>query len=360
METTAKFSWLNVGKIAGAWISFCIGSGFATGQELLQYFCAYGQWGFGAILVGMLLHGYSSASFLKLGREKNFAKPLDVFDYYCGVKVGKIFKLLSIIFLFLSPVVMISGFAAALNQHFGVNLIVGSSIMGILAIITVLLGLKRMVEIIGIIGPVIIIVTLVTGGTYLIQNSDALLIGLKTAPEIQTLKMGVNWFDSGILYAAWAPMISAPFLVAAATTVNSPKEAALGGILGTVFYGVACVIMVSAFFTNYADISQQAVPTLYLAQKLSAVFGMAFLAIIFLGIYSSAVPSLFTFCAEFFKEKTYKYNIFTVVSIVIATFVAVAVPFGNLLNIVYTVYGYLGMIFFVLMIVKDVRTRMAK
>lgn len=88
--------WLSVTMIAGAWVSFCIGSGFATGQELLQYFGAYGALGFRSIIVGMILHGYSSASFLKLGNEQHFHNPMDVFDYYCGKTFGKLFKLLSV------------------------------------------------------------------------------------------------------------------------------------------------------------------------------------------------------------------------------------------------------------------------
>ena len=359
MENT-KINWKSVTMIAGAWISFCIGSGFATGQELLQYFGSYGVFGLGAIVVGMLLHGYSSSSFLKLGNEMQYKNPMDVFDYYCGKTFGKLFKVLSIFFLLLSPIVMIAGFGAALTQHFGVPLAVGAAIVGVLSIITVLLGLKKMVEILGMIGPVIIVITLATGGIYLLQHGGDLAAGMATAPETEGLRMGVNWVDSGVLYAAWAPMISAPFLVTSATTVKSPKDAAMGGIVGTIFYGLACLIMVSAFFCNYTVISQQSVPTLYLANTISPVLGYAFLAVIFLGIYSSAVPSLFTFCATFYEEGTTKHRIFTVIVISIATVISVAVPFGTLLNWVYTFYGYLGMIFFVLMIIKQIRMRKEK
>ncbi len=47
-----KVSWLNVVKFAGAFIAFLIGAGFATGQEVFQYFAAYGYEGF---LVGLFV-----------------------------------------------------------------------------------------------------------------------------------------------------------------------------------------------------------------------------------------------------------------------------------------------------------------
>ena len=33
-----NFNWLNVIKFAGAYVACAIGSGFATGQEILQFF----------------------------------------------------------------------------------------------------------------------------------------------------------------------------------------------------------------------------------------------------------------------------------------------------------------------------------
>ena len=37
-----KVSWKRVLILAGAVIAFTIGSGFATGQEIIQYYTAYG------------------------------------------------------------------------------------------------------------------------------------------------------------------------------------------------------------------------------------------------------------------------------------------------------------------------------
>lgn len=37
--------WNRVLTYGGAIIAFLIGSGFATGQEILQYFTSYGYWG---------------------------------------------------------------------------------------------------------------------------------------------------------------------------------------------------------------------------------------------------------------------------------------------------------------------------
>ena len=99
--TSTKTNWINVVKIAGTWISYCIGSGFATGQDSLQYFCSWGSMGFLAIAVGICIHIYVSSSYLKLGKEIEFKNPMDVFTYYSGPYLVMIFAFLTIIYEFL-------------------------------------------------------------------------------------------------------------------------------------------------------------------------------------------------------------------------------------------------------------------
>ena len=43
--TNTHLHWGRVATYAGAFIAFLIGSGFATGQEVVQYFSAYGWQG---------------------------------------------------------------------------------------------------------------------------------------------------------------------------------------------------------------------------------------------------------------------------------------------------------------------------
>lgn len=149
VETNERVRWINVIKIAGVFIAWAIGSGSVTGQASLQYFCAYGAWGFAGIVIDCALHLFLLLAFFKLGHKMQFENPLAIYTYYCGDKVGKIFQALSIGLLYSAPVVMISGFGASLNQHFGVPTQVGSVLLGVLCLITIILGLKKLVNITG-------------------------------------------------------------------------------------------------------------------------------------------------------------------------------------------------------------------
>ena len=62
-----KVNGLNVIKYAGAYIAFIIGSGFATGQEIIQFYTSYGIWGIGSIAISMFLFAWVGGTVTDMG-----------------------------------------------------------------------------------------------------------------------------------------------------------------------------------------------------------------------------------------------------------------------------------------------------
>ena len=122
-----KTDWLNVVKYAGAYIAFIIGSGFATGQEIIQFYTSYGIWGIGSIAISM--------------------------------------------FLFAVVVVMISGAGATLNEYYGLNYYVGSLLMAVLIFVAFAFGFNKLLDVIGCIGPVIIVFSIVVAVATIVSGS---------------------------------------------------------------------------------------------------------------------------------------------------------------------------------------------
>ena len=359
VDTNEKMSWVNVIKIAGVFVSWAIGSGSVTGQASLQYFCGYGIWGYAGIVVEALLHLFLLISFFKLGHKKQFKSPLDIFTYYCGDKVGKVFQLLAMGLLYSAPVVMISGFGAALNQHFGMPSRLGSVLLGILCLVTILLGLKKLVDIIGSIGPFMIVLTIGTGIYYLTQHMGGVAAGVEMAPSLNLSRIAPTWWLAGLYYTTCTPLQSAPFFSATAKSFKVRKELIYGAIVGVIFYAAADIVMASALFANIEEFSTMMIPNLYLANTISPILGFIFIIIIFMAIFSSCVPSMFTLCASFCEEKTPAYNKFAVILVIASVLCSMLLPFDKLLGLVYGVYGVLGGVFVLFMIVKQIQEKKA-
>ena len=75
-------------KIGGAYAAFCIGSGFATGQEIMQFFTAFGWAGIGSAIITMILYVWMGVTLMRDGRKYSFTSDAAVWKHYCGKGLG--------------------------------------------------------------------------------------------------------------------------------------------------------------------------------------------------------------------------------------------------------------------------------
>ncbi len=77
------------------------------------------------------------------------------------------------------------------------------------------------------------------------------------------------------------------------------------------------------------------------------------------GIYATATPRLGTVSSRFFVDRTPRFRYLTLVLAAVGTLVGLALPFSQMVNIVYVINGYVGFLLLVLMLVKT-RTRLSR
>src|SRR5699024_7784115 len=149
--------------LAGAFVSYILGAGTATGQEILQFFVSFGYYGIGAIIIAAVLHMWFGAYAMDTGMRLKAADSKDVFVYFTGKYIGTFFYWISQFFMLIVFVVMISGAGATVSEHFNVGILPGRALMAILVLVTALLRLETIIKILGIAGPVIIMFAIVVG-----------------------------------------------------------------------------------------------------------------------------------------------------------------------------------------------------
>lgn len=79
---------ITVVKFAGAVIATLIGSGFASGQEAMQFFAAYGTNGIIGCIIAILLFAGMSGVLLGYGFKHKGASDFSAFRYFCGKYLG--------------------------------------------------------------------------------------------------------------------------------------------------------------------------------------------------------------------------------------------------------------------------------
>ncbi|MDO5114457.1 MAG: hypothetical protein Q4D58_00030 [Synergistaceae bacterium] len=347
-----KVSPLNVIRFAGAFIAFLIGAGFATGQEVFQYFAAYGYQG---VLVGafvLVCFVYVGGAFISAGYRERFANTNDIYRYYCGKYVGGFYDYFSIAFIYMSYIVMLGGAGATVSQHYHLAPAIGAILMMVLSAATVVFGLGKIVDVIGSIGPVIVVVAIGVGLASALSNPSGVSAGaaLVTSGELEITRVGSNWFMAGTSYVGFCMLWLAAFLAAMGTKANSVKEAVLGTTLGAVGFVAGALVLMFGLLAYVGDLYTSDIPSLVIAAKVWPALATIFSVIIIAGIYTTAVPLLWSVSARFAEEKTTKFYALTAGLAAVGCFVALALPFRRIVNIIYGINGYVGilLIFFML------------
>lgn len=350
----------NVGQVityAGAFIALLIGSGFATGQEILQFFSSYRLYGLIGIMICFGLFTFAGLSFLNDGYYSKFEKPNQIYKLMCGNKIGVVVDYYAIFFIFLSYTVMIAGAQATAVQHFNAPKYVGGAIMAAVCIVVVMLGLGKIVDVIGKIGPVIAIMAIIIGIISILMNMDKLGSSLDLMDKlVESGKVKVassNFFLAAGSYVGFNMIWLVAFLAEVGNKAKSLKDAEAGVFVGSTGFSVAIFIMSIAIILSIPDLYDSQIPVLVLAGKIHPVLATVFSIFIMLGIFTTSVPLLWTVTGRFFDEGTKKYKLFTLIAGIVGAIIGLTLKFDSLVNIVYVVNGYIGMVLLAWMIIRS-------
>lgn len=366
-----KFNILSMFALCGACISFYIGAGFATMQEVVQYEASYGSLFPIVILTAAAIYIYTNISFATNGNRLKIERGGDIYEIYCSVfgkKFGKaaavFFDYFSALFCYMSFVVMCGGASSTLSQQWGLPAGTGAIILTILVITTTVFGLDGILKTLGKIGPIIIvmilvvsIITAITGAPNFVVNMASVDAG--TYSDVMKQVGDGNPLASGASYGGFVILWFAAFL-AEIGAKNKLSEVNVGMGLSTLFIFGAAGVCCLALIGHVDAIAAADIPALVLAQQINPVLAQIFAIVICAGIYTSAVPLLWTGVRKVANEGTKRYRIVTIIGGVIGCIIAIFIPYKGLINVLYGINGYLGFILVFFMILYDVKTKMSK
>jgi len=252
---------------------------------------------------------------------------------------------------------MISGFGNVLNQQFGMDIAFGSGLAVVISVFTALLGLKKMVDIIGKIGPIIVGFSIILG----------IISAFWTYPHIPE---GCELIQSGAIevpHAGHSVLLSALAYTGTCTLLPMAYFAHIGYdfkeyrykdtkmifLLAALSYGICLILLALNFIGDIAECGPVAIPNLILANRFLPAAGLIFSVIILLAIYSTMCPILWTCASMLWKDETsLPYRSFIVVCGIVVYVVTLFVPYQTLLNYIMTYFGYTGAISGVAILVR--------
>ncbi len=350
-----KISWKSVFTVMGAVLAFNIGTGFATGQEVMQYFSVFGWWSaltavaFAATMaIGIYCLAYASERF-------NLTTGEQVLKYYLGKGLGTVINYFYIFYLYMCVIVMYTGAASSLKEQYGAPMWVGAAIIAGTCCITSLFGLKSIVNIISKIGPILILIALVISLIAVVRGitSGSLVKGVElvSSGKIEHMKASNSWLIAGIILAT-STILWYPNFAVELKQEHSMKNLMIGQTIGNSLVGAAEFVMGLAMIANISQVADLDVPFLYVASHIVKGFGSIYAIMIFAALFTTTCPLLWSSITPFAKDGTPKYKVMVVVGTLIGFLVAILVPYEVIMNYVWVVSGWVGLGVTVIMFVR--------
>ncbi|MEJ5997650.1 YkvI family membrane protein [Corynebacterium sp. H130] len=341
-------------NIAMAFVGVVVGAGFASGQEALQFFVAFGPWGIVAAVFAGIMLGIAGMIVLKFGSYFLADEHNAVFSKVTYPVLARVIDYGIMATLFAVGFVMFAGAGANLQQQFGLPMWMGAVIMLVLVVATGFLDVDRVSQVIGAATPFIIFF-LVLAMYFAIRQAPADLSTLQPYTEQVATELP-NWWVSSINYIGFSIIVAASMCIVIGGAHHDTRAAGWGGLLGGAIYGLLLTGLVVSLWVALPVVGNQAMPTLALVDSVNPVLGDIMAIVIFAMIYNTAIGMFYAMSRRLTVAKPTRFRA-VYVAMCLVGFVLSFVGFKTLVSYLYPLLGYVGVVLIVVLIVAYLRGR---
>lgn len=313
-----------------------MGAGFATGQEVVQYFTSFGINGVWGIIIAGVIMTIAGTVFLQLGSYFHASEHNAVFRKVTHPIVSKLLDIAVIFTLFAVGFVMLAGAGSNMAQQFGWPAWVGSNLMLVLVLVTGLLDVDKVSNVIGLLTPTIIIAVIALL-IYTLMNmpenaGEVIDIASQTEAPIG------NWLLSAVNDNGLALILAVSMSLVIGGDHIRPREAGWGGVTYAILLGISGFVLLMG-----ADkIGDSDVPMLVLVNEMGSTAGFLMAIVIFLMSFNTAIGMFYALGKRLASGRENRtYPIFVVGTL--AGYGMSFFGFTTLMNYVYPILGYMGM-----------------
>lgn len=306
------------------------------GQEIYLFFYRFGTKGLLGIIICNIIMAIIIYKTLKILYENNINTYKNFLDkiFLENEKLSNITNIIINVFLCATFFIMISGFGTYLSQAFGMNQIIGSSILALISYIVFLRKIESFAKINNIVIPILITIILIIG----IIN----IVNLKKIDNNIYLDKSYFWILQAILYASYNLVLVEPVLVNLKQFLKNKKtilKISIGvGIIMTILATLEFLLLTNVD-VNFKNLEM---PLVYVVEKTFPRFTYLYGIIILIAIFTTAVSVGISFLNNISKNKKsfpQKAEILCISSVIISQ-----ISFSKLVEYLFPLFGFLGLL----------------
>jgi uncharacterized membrane protein YkvI len=340
-----KKNWTSAFQIAAVYVGTVVGAGFATGREIVEFFSRFGFIGFLSILLSGYLLIVLGSKLMRIAAQINAVSYQELNIHLFGKWAGKAINIIMLFMLLGVCAVMLAGAGAVFQEQLGLTKNIGIFITIILSFIVMLVGTKGIFAVNSFVVPLMICFSLMLM-IISVRQSDFIEHFFNIPYAVDGWKSVLAPFS----YAALNLALSQAVLVPIANEIKDDWTIKWGGILG----GAALtLILISSHLTliMLPDVELYEIPMAIIMKQMAPFFYWIFVLVIYGEIFTSVIGNVFGLDRQI-KQYIPVPTLVSISAIFLISYIISLVDYSKLLSNLYPLFGYISLIFFVLLWMK--------
>lgn len=330
--------WKTVFQVAATYVGAVMGAGFASGQEIQQFFARFGYWGLAGIIVSSGLFALLGWIILDMQKQWKVSTYPDFFRHLLGEYWGRWADILVSILLFIGMVAMLSGSGAIFIEYFGMSRWLGISLTTVVIALALWYKGEGVLWINSMLIPLKFLFCLGIGfaAIFLAASGDGEGIMILPHPIIK------HWVVSAILYVSLNLTLAMVVFASLGQEVQKPG-AKLGAACGGISLGMFAMV-IGAGLLRFPEVMGLEIPMVAVAGKLGDWSAFFYVVVLWLAMVTAAIGNAFSLVCRTVDSNKVNYNMATVL-LLIMVFPLAGIKFSCIVEVVYPIFGYIGLIF---------------
>lgn len=321
-----------------------LGAGYISGQELYQFFGAFGVPGIIGLFIAIAILGLFHLTIIRIVRETGSGRidkaVVGADNKFLLTGVG----VLEAVIFFGTYVVMAAGAGALVKKLVGggPSYYIGSFVFCLIISFLAVKGINGLVKIFSAVVPVLVVLTLFVGAVTVIHNFGN---GFDFHPSGAFNPLIPNWAAGAITFASYNFFCAIGVFCPVGLKAKSRKSAILGTVIGCVFL-VVVAFSVLLSMAVLPESRSEDLPMLFIAESLSPAFMYVYAALLFIAMTGASLASLIpigTYLAEHFR-KAEEHGAVVIFGLSGAAFILSCFGFADLVGTVFSSFGYISLI----------------
>lgn len=333
-------SALNILSVSSGYVAAVIGAGFASGQEIVSFFVKYGKYSIWGIVIACFIFSVFAYIVLSTCIENKIHTYTDFLNTCFKRKTRNLVEIMTLFFAVSSVCVMTACAGEMGAVILGFKRISGACIFLLLCGIIFLLGSRRVMKINSALGAVIVF-GMIFCCFYILRFR-----------EHQVFKNAAQITVSGTIYAGYNLITAGAILSGMSRFLKDKREAALSAFSSGFIIFLLITLIWGLLGIYHGKINLGEIPMLTVSFRQNALLGVLYCVMLFLAVLTTGISNGFgviDIAGERMEKKT------VIFLMLFCAFCMSGTGFSRLINTVYRICGYAGIIFVFAVVVAKVK-----